>query len=56
MKFSWNYLQEGFINDFLQECVALYLHPQYVFMAWFLVKHRDNFTFTLLITKSSISR
>jgi hypothetical protein len=21
--------------------------PQYVFMAWFLVKHRDNFTFTL---------
>jgi hypothetical protein len=20
--------------------------PQYVFMAWFLVKHRDNFTFT----------
>jgi hypothetical protein len=21
--------------------------PQYVFMAWYLVKHRDNFTFTL---------
>jgi hypothetical protein len=21
--------------------------PQYVFMAWCLVKHRDNFTFTL---------
>jgi len=20
--------------------------PNYVFMAWFLVKHRDNFTFT----------
>jgi hypothetical protein len=20
--------------------------PQYVFMAWFLVKHRDNFAFT----------
>jgi hypothetical protein len=23
--------------------------PQYVFMAWCLVKHRDNFTFTLLL-------
>jgi hypothetical protein len=23
--------------------------PQYVFMAWYLVKHRDNFTFALLI-------
>jgi len=21
----------------------LYLHPQYVFMAWCLVKHKDNF-------------
>jgi hypothetical protein len=21
--------------------------PEYVFMAWFLVKHRDNFTFTI---------
>jgi len=27
--------------------VELYLHPSYVFMAWCLVKHRDNFTFTL---------
>jgi hypothetical protein len=27
------------------ECVALYIHPHYVFMAWYLVKHRDNFTF-----------
>jgi hypothetical protein len=22
--------------------------PQYAFMAWYLVKHRDNFTFTSL--------
>jgi len=26
--------------------VALYLHPQCVFIAWCLVKHRDKFTFT----------
>jgi hypothetical protein len=26
---------------------AIPLLPQYVFMAWCLVKHRDNFTFTL---------
>jgi hypothetical protein len=26
--------------------------PQYVFMAWCLVKHRDNFTFTLLLLVS----
>jgi hypothetical protein len=32
-------------NAEVQECVALYLLPQYVFMAWCLVKHRDNFTF-----------
>jgi hypothetical protein len=25
--------------------------PHYVFMAWCLVKHRDNFTFTLLFNK-----
>jgi len=31
-----------------QECLALYFHPQYIFMAWCLVKHRDNFTFTLV--------
>jgi hypothetical protein len=28
--------------------VELYLHSQYAFMAWSLVKHRDNFTFTFL--------
>jgi hypothetical protein len=26
-----------------QECVGTYLHSQHVFMAWCLVKHRDNF-------------
>jgi len=26
---------------------AIPLLPQYVFMAWCLVKHKDNFTFTL---------
>jgi hypothetical protein len=31
----------------VKECVELYLHPQYVFMAWCLVEHRDIFTFTL---------
>jgi hypothetical protein len=30
----------------VKECVELYLHSQYTFMAWCLVKHRDNFTFT----------
>jgi hypothetical protein len=28
----------------VKECVELY--PQYAFMAWCLVKHRDKFTFT----------
>jgi len=28
---------------------AITLLPQYVFMAWCLVKHRDNFTFTLSV-------
>jgi hypothetical protein len=27
----------------VKECMAFYLRPQYVFMAWCLVKHRDNF-------------
>jgi hypothetical protein len=27
--------------------------PQYVFMAWCLVKHRDKFTFYLYISSSS---
>jgi hypothetical protein len=30
----------------VKECVELYLHSQYAFMVWCLVKHRDNFTFT----------
>jgi hypothetical protein len=29
--------------------------PQYVFCTWCLVKHRDNFTFTLLVHPSRIS-
>jgi hypothetical protein len=33
----------------VKECVELYLHSQYVFMTWCLVKHRNNFTFTLKI-------
>jgi hypothetical protein len=27
-------------------CVAIPPFPQYAFMVWCLVKHRDNFTFT----------
>jgi hypothetical protein len=30
----------------VKKYVELYLHLQYAFMAWCLVKHRDNFTFT----------
>jgi hypothetical protein len=29
-------------SAYIKECVELYI--QYVFMEWFLVKHRDNFT------------
>jgi len=29
---------------------AIPLFPPYVFMAWYVVKHRDNFTFTFGIT------
>jgi hypothetical protein len=31
----------------VKECVELYLHSPNLFMAWYLVKHRD-FTFTVL--------
>jgi hypothetical protein len=31
----------------IKECVELYLHSRNVFMAWCLVKHRDNLTFCL---------
>jgi hypothetical protein len=30
-------------------CGAIPPLPQYVFMAWCLVKHRDNFNFTFII-------
>jgi hypothetical protein len=34
----------------VKTCEELHLHtPQYVFMAWCLVKHRDNFNFTLIL-------
>jgi hypothetical protein len=32
----------------VKECVELYIHSLYVFMAWYLIKHRGNFTFTFL--------
>jgi hypothetical protein len=32
----------------VKECVELYLHSQYVFLAWCLVKHRENFIFFTL--------
>jgi len=28
--------------------VKLYLHSQYVFMVWYLVKHREDFTFIII--------
>jgi hypothetical protein len=34
---------------------AIHLLPQYVFMAWCLVKHRDNFTFTFINHFSSVT-
>jgi hypothetical protein len=34
-------------RDVVKECVELYLHFRYAFMAWCLVKHRDNFSFTV---------
>jgi hypothetical protein len=38
-------------NAEVKECVELYFHsPQYVFIAWYLVKHRDNITFTFTFT------
>jgi hypothetical protein len=30
--------------------------PQYVFMVWCLVKHRDNFTFTHPLRNSKVNR
>jgi hypothetical protein len=38
-------------SDEVKEYVALYLHPQYVFVAWHLVKHRDKFTFTVVLVR-----
>jgi hypothetical protein len=33
----------------VKECLELHLHTQYVFMAWCLVKHRDDFILLLFI-------
>jgi hypothetical protein len=39
----------------VKECMELNLHsPYFVFMAWCLVKHRDNFTFTFTFTFMSV--
>jgi hypothetical protein len=32
---------------YCQECVEIYIHSPSVFMVWCLVKHMDNFTFTI---------
>jgi hypothetical protein len=40
----------------VKEWVELYSTPQYAFMAWCLVKHRDNFTFTFAFTWSIAPR
>jgi hypothetical protein len=38
----------------VKECEELYFHsPQNAFMAWCLVKHRDNFIFTMHATGSA---
>jgi hypothetical protein len=31
----------------IRMCGAITPHPQCIFMEWYLLKHRDNFTFTL---------
>jgi hypothetical protein len=33
---------------------AMHPLPQYVFMAWCLVKHRDNFTFLPFFTQNAV--
>jgi hypothetical protein len=33
----------------VKDCVELYLHSQYAFMAWCLVMHRGNFIFTFTL-------
>jgi hypothetical protein len=44
----WNYHLPPSSTE-VKECVELYLHPHYAFTAWRLVKHRDNFTFSILL-------
>jgi hypothetical protein len=38
-----------------KECMELYLHPQYNFMVWCLVKHRDKFTFTFIMFSNTFN-
>jgi hypothetical protein len=40
----------------VKECVEYTSTPQYAFMMWCLVKHRDNFTFTFTFTVLSLER
>jgi hypothetical protein len=43
-------------SSVIKGCVEIYLHSQYVFMAWCLVRHRDNFTFTFEKQEKVISQ
>jgi hypothetical protein len=38
----------------VKECVELYLHSQYVFTAWCLVKYRDYFTFIIFLNSLNL--
>jgi hypothetical protein len=38
----------------MRECIPPL--PHYAFMAWFLVKHRDKFTFTVLHTSAKTKK
>jgi len=35
-------------------CGAIPPSPQYILLAWCIVKHRDNFTFTLFVLDSGV--
>jgi hypothetical protein len=38
----------------INECVALYLRHPYIFVAWYLVKHMDNFIFNFYYFRNLI--
>jgi len=54
----WAWTEVGLSKEPYVTRGAISLHPRHVFMAWCLVKHRDNFniTFLPLITKESSTR